>query len=50
MVSEVAMIWIMGNINTVLEKAEGMKMLTPDEHVGLKRALDVAADRWADFD
>ena len=46
MVNENTMFNIMNRIHAVLESYRIMRELTPDEEISLKRALDVAADRW----
>ncbi len=46
MVNENTMFNIMNRIHFVLEAYRIAQKLTPDEEISLKRALDVAADRW----
>jgi len=40
------MIYIMNRIHNVLEAARIGRRLTADEEISLKRALDIAADKW----
>lgn len=50
MVHEETLFYIASRIDNILEACEIARQLTPDEHLSLKRVIDVAMDKWFEED